>query len=74
MKVGYIGIDHIRANAILGHAFLIRVALGAQLRRVQQELIRARIGNVMHTMAIDADGNLYVADAMNNRVRKISFK
>src|SRR5258708_3080792 len=25
-------------------------------------------------LAIDADGDLYVADAMNNRVRKISFK
>jgi len=25
-------------------------------------------------LAIDVDGNLYVADAMNNRVRKISFK
>jgi sugar lactone lactonase YvrE len=25
-------------------------------------------------MAIDGDGNIYVADALNNRVRKISFK
>ncbi|MBS1602383.1 MAG: hypothetical protein JST42_06915 [Bacteroidetes bacterium] len=25
-------------------------------------------------LAIDADGSLYVADAMNNRVRKISYK
>jgi sugar lactone lactonase YvrE len=25
-------------------------------------------------MAIDGEGNIYVADALNNRVRKISFK
>ena len=61
VKIGHIGVEHLRRDAILVHDGRIGVALGADVGRLQAERRRRRIADVVHAVAVDTGGHIGIA-------------